>query len=148
MKGLQRMRAIIAVILAVSLAIFPIAMPQAAVMAGGHHGAATATVHDHHHHDASSATVTHHDHGNVHASFDCMNDHVSDRHHGASCHHAETDSSSDAFCCGNIACHAFQLTASPIVYVPSRSSSGPVVSGEEQIPGDFVGRIDRPPRTI
>jgi hypothetical protein len=147
MQVLQRMRAIIAVILAVSMAIFPIAMPQAAAMTGGHHRAA-ATAHDHHH-DASSATVSHNDHGNFGASRDCVNDRVGESHHGASCQqHAETNGSGDASCCGTIACHAFQLTASPAVCMPVAVSSPLAVPGEEQVTGDFYGRIDRPPRTV
>jgi hypothetical protein len=145
MQVLQRMRVIIAVILAISMAIFPIAMPQTAAMTGGHHGAAAATAHDHDH-DASSAT--HHDH-DLDALLDCVNDRVGDSHHGASCHQqAGVDGSGDAFCCGSIACHAFQLTASPTVYVPLAVSSGLALSGEEQVTGDFFGRIDRPPRTV
>jgi hypothetical protein len=118
--------------MAVSMAIFPISMPQAAAMKAGHHGAQAAHVHDH---GAAEA---------------CLDDDSiligSDR---SACHeHPAADGKGDSLCCGSIVCHVFQVSVAPGLYTPIARSISLAVALEEQVLSAFLGRIERPPRTV
>ena len=127
-------RAIIAVLLAVSMAMFPISMPQAAAMKAGHHGAQAAHPHVH-------------DHGSARACHDGDAGLIgSDR---SACHeHPDADAKGDTLCCGSIVCHVFQVSVAPGLYTPIARSISLAIAVEEQVPSAFLGRIERPPRTV
>ena len=129
---MQLVRPILAALLALSLAIFPISGMGSAVLASHahhHHGAATAHTHDH-------ATVADHDGADELASAadDCAG-------HEAS-HGKETG------CCGMGACHAFTVAAL-VGFTYSALPMGSIANrGDEQVRGELSARIERPPRTV
>jgi hypothetical protein len=123
---LRLMGPIIAVLLAITMAIFPISMPRAA--APGVHGHALTL--ETHTHDGVGLSC---DHG---ASVTC-GDHESANH--------DADSPS---CCGMTVCHAFQISAAPDVLTPCMRVTSVSVSGDEQVGGITPGGLDRPPRTV
>lgn len=123
---------LIAVLLALSMAIFPITMVRAAAMGGHSHGATTQADHGDHHHPTSLEA-------------DCAPVSAVD----SGCTSSEDPShTSGPSCCGMGACHAFQLSAAPEVFTPVRSVQIVHMSGDQQVSGAFSVRIDRPPRTV
>ena len=130
---LRLTRAIIAALLAVSMAIFPISMPQAAMKAS-HHGAQAA--HSHVHDHAAAQACLEGDSGVI----------GGDR---SACHeHPDADGKGDTLCCGSIVCHVFQVSVAADLYTPIARSISLAVAVEEQVPSAFIGRIERPPRTV
>jgi hypothetical protein len=130
--GLSRF---IVAILAVALAIFPIAGAGAG-SPGGHHAQLVTTAHP----DHNSGTAP--DAGFVESgaeSHDCAssanaNDH--DKQHATS------------GCCGMGACHALAFVTSPIVASPAFFRSSLALCGDEQVRGEPSAPLDRPPRTV
>ena len=124
---MRPMGPIIAVLLAITMAIFPISMPRAAVLGGHGHAATLDASHSH-----DEASVPHH-HG---ASVTCGA-------HGSSHHDAGSPG-----CCGMTVCHAFQVSAAPDVLSPIVRTTSVAVSQDEQVEGVTPGGLDRPPRTV
>lgn len=141
------MRAILAALVAVSMAIFPISMGPTAALAGVHHGVAAGA-----HHGAAAADAHHDDHADgdhrADASLAC------EAGSGVTgdappCHgDAGSDGQAGAYCCGGVACHFFQISAAPVLFAPPLNPSSLALSGDAQIAGVASGRIDRPPRTV
>jgi hypothetical protein len=134
------MSLIMAALLAITMAIVPIATSRAAApgvlpavavsstsqMPGSHEHAAQG----HGHGDASLA------HGVAVAQPDC------DGHEPAS-HHAD-----GADCCSMGACHALQVSLIAGVFSPARTATALGAVGDEQVGGIVVGQLDRPPRSL
>jgi len=131
---LRLSRAIIAALSMVSMAIFPISVPQAAAVKASHHGAQAA--HSHVHDHAAAQACLDGDSGLI----------GSDR---SACHeHPGADGKGDTLCCGSIVCHVFQVSVAPGLYTPIARSISLAVAVDEQVPSAFLGRIERPPRTV
>jgi hypothetical protein len=118
---------IIAVLLAITMAIFPISMPRAAALGGHDHAAVLEGDH------GAAAEAVHHD---VSTGDDCL-DHSGGSHDG-----------SGLPCCGMGACHAFEMTVAPDVHSPVTSAVPLAIIGDEQVASVTPGRLDRPPRTV
>jgi hypothetical protein len=133
-----RLKPVIAWLLALSMAVFPMSMARAAVM-GGHAHAATEA--GHHGHDHGAATPSDH-HGDHH-------DHAAAAHADASADTAMADEASHASgapsCC-HMACQVFQVSVAPAVSTALGSAHVIQVAADEQVRGERATRIDRPPR--
>lgn len=127
LPGLRLMRTVVAALLALCMAVFPVAMPQAAASKGHGHGSA---VHAQDGHAHGSAT---HDHDIV-------------EHEHAASHDGDEESSSA--CCGTTTCHAFQISSLPTLGARLSLIGVVQVAYDHQVPGVFSGRLDRPPRTV
>jgi hypothetical protein len=130
------MGSIIVALLAITLAVFPISMPQAAASSGHEHAMAVSVEHNHAVVDAD------HQHVDVLASCDYTaasgcNDHASGPHDGT-----------DPSCCGTGTCHAAETSLPPSLYSPLPSDAPMVMAGDGQVARVVSGRIDRPPRTV
>jgi hypothetical protein len=138
---LRLMDPIIAVLLAITMAIFPISMPRAAAFGEHGHAAAVEIVHE----DVAVAAdhhANHHDHADMVASCDLAAVGV--------CGQPESNSHDGATsaCCGIGFCHAFQPSVAPPVFSPYLSAVPMSLARDEQVEGAFLGRLDRPPRTV
>jgi len=122
---------VLALMLAVCLAVFPIAMPRAMAVAG--HGHAVAA----HHPQAAEA-------GDEHACASAEID-VADRHQHPS---HDPDGRDGPPCCGTMACHALQASSVPALGAPPTTIRVVHVTRDQQIAGVLSGRLDRPPRTV
>jgi hypothetical protein len=123
---LRLMGPIIAVLLAITLAIFPISMRQAAALGSHEHHVGTSEIL---HQDAAAAGD--HDHS---ASCDTCGGHEPGSEHGKS-----------SACCGMTVCHAFEVSTAPLIS-PRYSASRAAWTRDEQVGDSLSGRIDRPPR--
>ena len=134
MVALAQMRAIVVLLLAISLAIFPVAMPHATV-SGSHHGASA--VHEHEHRAGNTSAA-------------CENEASFEELPMASVCNGQfgTSDRAAASCCGTVACHAFQVSAAPMLYVPFARPLARALPEEQQVTGLFSGRLERPPRTV
>lgn len=125
---MRLMDRIIAALLTICMAVFPIAMPQAVAWAGHSqaeaHAGHVADVSDPRRHDAVSDTA-----GHEHAS-----------------HHGETDDGQS--CCGTVTCHAFQVSGAPSVATQLRLVGVVEIFADPQVAEVVSGRLDRPPRTV
>ncbi|RDI57207.1 hypothetical protein [Microvirga subterranea] len=127
---------LIVALLAFTMAIFPISVPQAAASTGHPHATATAA-------------------GHTHAAFDGDHGHV---HEPASSHEIAVDASADhgqgshdcsgPVCCSMGTCHAFQAIALPDLFSPAASIVPVAFPGDEQVDGVTAGGLDKPPRTV
>jgi hypothetical protein len=130
--GLSRF---IVAILAVALAIFPIA------------GAGAGSPRDHH---AQLATTVHHDHNSGTALDAGFVESDAEPHNCASSangnEHGKQHPTSG--CCGMGACHALAFVSSPIVASPTSFRSSLALRGDEQVRGQPSAPLDRPPRTV
>jgi hypothetical protein len=124
---------IIAVVLALSMAIFPVSMVRAAAMVGHSHAGMTFVEHGNPHVHAASPQA------------DCASLASADDHATPS---DEGSQNSAPSCCGMAACHVFQMSAAPTVSTPTGSAHVLHSPGDEQVTGAFSVRIDRPPRTV
>ncbi|WP_046867842.1 hypothetical protein [Microvirga massiliensis] len=120
---------VIAVLLAITMAIFPISMPRAAMPGGHHHAAALEGDHG----TADGVSAMHH---HVSDDGDCR-DHFGGLHDG-----------SGAPCCGMGACHAFEMAVAPDVSSPVTAAVPLAIVADGQVDGTIPGRLDRPPRTV
>jgi len=120
-SNLPPLRALVAILLAMAIAMLPIAMPQAAAMSTDHH-----------------AGVASHAHG---ASIDCHS--AVDDH---SC--AEESGSHDLLgsACCNMSCHVFQASSAPQVHVRASSFACVTVKADEQVSGTSLTPSRRPPK--
>ena len=132
---MRLMGTIIVALLAFTMAIFPISVPQAAASAGHRH-AATA------------------DAGHAHAALDGDHEHP-DRdgvpRHRPECLGRSRPGSHDCsgpVCCSMGTCHAFQASALPDLCSPAASIVPVALPGDEQVEGITAGGLDRPPRTV
>jgi hypothetical protein len=130
------MGTIIVALLAITMAILPITMPQAAVSAEDHHALATGAGHEH------AATDGDHEHADTLASSGGA---VST---GSNDHGGDSEDCTGVLCCSMSTCHAFQVSAHPSLYSPAVSQASMTMPGDEQIAGITVGGLDRPPRTV
>ena len=126
---LRLVRTIIAALLAVCMAVFPVAMPHAAALMGHAHTSASHT------HDGPT-------NADVSALHDC--DPVEHEHAASPAGEEEGGPS----CCGTTACHAFQVSSFPALGVRLTLIGVVQVACEHQVPGVPSGRLDRPPRTV
>ncbi|QFU16548.1 hypothetical protein [Microvirga thermotolerans] len=132
------MGTIIVALLAITMAIFPISVPQAAASAGHRHAAVTSAgpTHDH------AAIGGEHGHAGGAASHDdTVSSASADRPQGG-------QDCAGPVCCSMGTCHAVQDTALPILHSPAGSRLPIAMPGDEQVAGIVVGRLDRPPRTV
>jgi len=135
---LRLLGTIVAALLAITMAIFPVGMPQAAASTGHSH-AALAAGHSHaggsapHHDEAAGLQAVCHSSA---VQSDCDRNPADPHDHG------------DANCCGGLGCHSFQVSSAPIISSPITSRILIAVAGDEQVSGIAPGRLDRPPRTM
>lgn len=130
------MRTIIAALLAVCMAIFPIAMPQAAALAGHSHQAVPV---DHTHEKLNLEQAS------VHCEDAAVGVTSANEHGTASGDHDGGDGSS---CCGTTACHPFQVISTLTIGARLPVIGVVQVTRDHQVSGVFSGRLDRPPRTV
>lgn len=123
---MRPMAPIIAVLLAITMAIFPIAMPRAAASAD---------------HRSTVTLDTHHSHGEADVS--CARASVTCGDHEGDGHEA-----SGSGCCGMSVCHAFQVSAAPAILCRHVTMTSVTVARDEQVGGVTPGGLDKPPRTI
>lgn len=133
---LRLMGTIIVALLAITMAIFPISVPQAAAHAAHQHLALADTGHEHPTADAD------HEHAEVKASCDATLSISGDRDHPGS------EGCTGPTCCSMGACHAFQVSTPPSLYSPAVSDVTIVLTRDEQVEEITVGGLDRPPRTV
>ena len=133
---MRLMGTIIVALLAITMAIFPISMPQAAVSMGPEHTVTAEIGYEHATFDGA------HEHANVMASCDDVV--VS----GCSDHDPGSHDPAGPSCCGMGICHAFQLSVTPALTSPALSFAPIAIAGDEQVVSVVSGRIDRPPRTV
>ncbi|QRM31335.1 hypothetical protein [Microvirga sp. VF16] len=132
---MRLMGTIIVALLAITMAIFPISVPQAAASAGHPH-AATASA------------------GHTHAAFDEDHEHPDEAvSHGADLgavadHDEGSHDCSGPVCCSIGTCHAFQASVLPDLSTPAMSTIPVALPGDEQVEGITAGGLDRPPRTV
>jgi len=120
---------IIAVLLAITMAIFPISVPHAAV--SGVHNHAAAHGHDHQEHA-------------VEASVSCDHQVVEGQHS----EHEGTPDGAGSSCCSIGGCHAVHVSLVAGLPSPAVAPLPSAISGDEQVDGVISGRLDRPPRTV
>jgi hypothetical protein len=132
------MGTIIVVLLAITMAILPISMPQAAMAAAHGHTTAVDAGHDHEHASLDGDP----DHAHVQASsVDTASVDLDD-------HDGNSDDCTGPVCCSMGTCHAVQASAPPDVYSPNASRTPMIMGGDEQVGGITAGGLDRPPRTV
>lgn len=130
------MRAVVAVLVVLSMVIFPVSMVPAGV--GAHHGGVAAGLHDHPHQLSEAGPAC-----------DAGATGLSSPDQGSACHrHQAAGGQGDAGCCGGIACHSVQLSGAPLLFAPARRPLGLAAVGEEQLASALPDRLDRPPRTV
>jgi uncharacterized protein involved in copper resistance len=129
--GLRLMRTFIASLLAVCMAVFPVAMPRAAALSAHSHAAVS------HVHDAFE--------GATHANASALD--LDDVEHEHAVPPDQDEGGSHA-CCGTTTCHAFRVSGFPVI--GGRLSLIGIVwfVCDHQVPSVFSGRLDRPPRTV
>ncbi|MBM6595383.1 hypothetical protein [Microvirga pudoricolor] len=133
---MRLMGTIIVALLAFTMAIFPISVPQAAASAGHQHAAMVGVAHEHGGVDGD------HEHADeLASSLDATLDASADHDEGS-------QDCSGPVCCSMGTCHAFQAGVAPDVHSPTTSQTPPAMPGDEQIAGITVGGLDRPPRTV
>lgn len=122
---MRLMAPIIAVLLAITMAIFPISMPRAAA-SGAHRSPVTLD--------------THHAHGNAEVSCD--------HEVSVTCGDHEGETHEASGCCGMSVCHAFQVSAAPAALCRQVTMTSITGIKDEQVWGITPCGFDRPPRTI
>lgn len=136
---LRLLGTLIVALLAFTMAIFPISMPQAAVSAGHQHAGVAGAGHKHvHDHAAVDGT---HDHADVASHADAVSSASGDHERGS-------QDCSGPVCCSMGTCHAFQDTAFPILFSPAASNFPVAMPTDEQVGGITRGGLDKPPRTV
>jgi hypothetical protein len=136
------MSPIIAVLLAITMAVFPISMPRAAAF-GQHGHAQTAKVVQ----DEAASAADHQnagDHGHADTVASCDPAVLG----GCSEPQPSSHDGTTPACCGAGMCHAFEVSAAPAVFSPHLSPGPTVQTGDEQVDEAVSGRLDRPPRTV
>ena len=116
------LRALIAILLAMAIAMLPIAMPQAAAMSTDHHAGAVS-----------------HAHG---ALVDCHS--TTDSH---SC--GEEIGSNDLLgsACCNMSCHILQASSAPQIHLRASSFASVTFKADEQVSGTSLTPSRRPPKS-
>jgi hypothetical protein len=129
------MGTIIVALLAFTMAIFPIAVPQAAASTGHPHAATAGTGHTH--------AVLDGEHDHAHATASHGTDLSASADHGQGAHDC-----SGPVCCSMGTCHAFQASVLPDLSSPAASTIPVALPGDEQVEGITAGGLDKPPRTV
>ena len=135
---MRLMGPIMALLLAVTMAIFPISMLRAAAP-GVHEHPVTLSADLEHLPTSGSEHASQTEVGSCDVPpvlADCGS-------HGPGSH----DTSSPS-CCGMGACHVFQVTLGADMHSPVLSSAPVGIPGDEQVVGVISGGIDRPPRSV
>lgn len=127
-SGVVLLQTLWAFSLALTIAIFPIAMPQAHAHEG-YARALQAQEADHQHHGAG--TAHHHEHAGA----------VSADHHGKKQSGEQAPS-----CCGTVACHAFLTSVTPDLRITRNFIRLVSRYAAEQTDSRSPNRLDRPPR--
>ena len=133
---MRLMGTIIVALLAITMAIFPITVPQAAASAGHQHAIMIDAGHEH------TAIDGEHEHVDELASSDDTSLRASTDHQQGS------KDCSGPVCCSMGTCHAAQVSAPASVYSPTVSQASMTMAGDEQVGGITTGGLDRPPRTV
>ncbi len=132
---MRLMGTIIVALLAFTMAIFPISVPQAAASAGHPHTAMVGAVHGH------AASGGDHDHVHEPASSHDITDASAD-------HDQAPKDCSGPVCCSMGTCHAFQASVLPDLSSPAASTIPVALPGDEQVEGIGASGLDKPPRTV
>lgn len=135
-SSLRLMGTIIVALLAITMAIFPISMPQAVAHAAHQHVTRVGTGHEH------GVAERGHQHPDLQASHDAAAVGLSGSHD------PDTQDCTGVVCCSMGACHAFQDTAPPSLFSPAVSEISIALTRDEQVEEVIVGGLDRPPRTV
>lgn len=133
---MRLVKALLALMLATSMTMFPIAIQKAAASVGHHQ----AGVVPHSHHGAATATMVCEDgssNGAV-AADTCTHSHD----------HASSHKDGGSVCCGSVALHGFGISAAPNLSVPVAYGVKRACFRDEQTARIFSVRLDRPPRTV
>lgn len=125
---MRLMGTIIAVLLAIIMAVFPISMPQAAVSAGHQHG----------------AMHSGHGHGDRAAKVSCDNRTLVAGETG----NQNSHDAGGQICCSMGSCHALQAGTVPTLHLPAPTVIPAATTGDEQVDDIIPGRLDRPPRAV
>lgn len=121
---MRRVSPIIALLLAIAMAVFPLAMPQAAGRMEAGHGVELSAEQGFDHSEACDDSME-----------------------SGPSHHQGSDSQ-NAGCCGMGACHVFQVSSGQDSFLPLSIPALLKISQDEQVTAPASGRLDRPPRTI
>lgn len=135
---MRAMQPIIVALLAVCMAIFPIAMPRAAVTAGHSHETTAAHAHEALGHDHRHASVT---------SPDSEVDLAAVAEHDPHASHGE-ETGNGLSCCGTTTCHSFQTSSPPVLCKRLPAMLRVEASNDPQVRSLVAGRRDKPPRTV
>ncbi|MBM1170141.1 hypothetical protein [Microvirga arabica] len=135
---MRLMGTIFVALLALTMAILPISMLQAAAPAVAGHGHTMAVDAGHGH----AAAEENHEHADIVAA------HGDTALSGSSEHAGNSEDCTGTFCCSMTACHVFQISAPPNLYSPAVSQAPMAMAGDEQVGGITTGGLDRPPRTV
>lgn len=136
---LRLMGTIIVALLAITMAIFPISVPQAAASAGHPHARVADAGHKHVHEHA--AVDGPHGHADVASHHDVMASAFGDHDQGS-------HDCAGPVCCSMGTCHAFQASVLPDLSSPAASTIPVALPGDEQVEGITAGGLDKPPRTV
>ena len=133
---MRLMGTIIVALLAITMAILPISVPQAAMAAVHGHAAAVDAGHDH------ASVDGDHEHAHVQtSSVDTASVDLDD-------HDGNSDDCTGPVCCSMGTCHAVQVSAPSGVYSPNASRTPMIMVGDDQVGGITAGGLDKPPRTV
>lgn len=133
---MRLMGTIIVALLAITMAIFPISVPQAAASAGHWHAATADAGHAH------AVLEGEHEHAHETAS------HGTDLSGGSVDRDQGPHDCSGPVCCSMGTCHAFQASMLPDLSSPAASTIPVALPGDEQVEGITTGGLDKPPRTV
>ena len=133
---MRLMGTIIVALLAITMAIFPVTVPQAAASAGHQHAIMIGAGHEH------ASVDGEHEHVDELVSSDGTTQRASTDHHQSS------KDCSGPVCCSMGTCHAVQVSAPTGVYSPTVSQASMIMAGDRQVGGLATGGPDRPPRTV
>lgn len=133
---MRLMGTIIVALLAITMAILPISVPQVAMAAAHGHATVVDTGHEH------AAVDRNHVHAHVvAASLDTAAINLGG-------HDGDSHNCPGSVCCNMNTCHAVQASVPPSIYSPTVSQIHIAMSGDEQVGGITGSGLDRPPRTV
>ena len=137
---MRLMGTIIVALLAFTMAIFPISVPQAAASAAHQHALVASDGHKHAHEHIVDGG---HEHADVLASSS------DDATLSASSDHDQgSQDCTGVVCCSMGVCHAFQVSENPSLSSPAGALIPMAMAGDEQVGGITAGSLDKPPRTV
>jgi hypothetical protein len=137
---LRLLGTIIVALLAITMAIFPISVPQAVASAAHQHALVASIGHEHAHEHAVDGD---HEHTEVLAS--PSNDAALS---ASSDHDQGSQDCTGVVCCSMGVCHAFQVSENPSLSSPAGALIPMAMAGDEQVGGITASGLDKPPRTV